>query len=152
MTTIALVSVMNHYHINVLHLFWDTRYIFEKENERHIYILDIWLNHLVKTKWKFNTNDFTLDILFDYRTSTRSPSFMKHSSTLWFHTIKSCNDFTWITKHFLQVFLKMLLEYFWTRKKKLFYSILLSCVKDKLLNAEKIVGLYGQPVQSFVIK
>ena len=26
MTTIALVSVINHYHINGLHLFWDTLY------------------------------------------------------------------------------------------------------------------------------
>ena len=27
MTAIALVSVINHYHINGLHLFWDTLYI-----------------------------------------------------------------------------------------------------------------------------
>ena len=29
MTAIALVSVINHYHINGLHLFWDTLYICE---------------------------------------------------------------------------------------------------------------------------
>ena len=28
MTAIALVSVLNYYHINGLHLFWDTLYIF----------------------------------------------------------------------------------------------------------------------------
>ena len=28
MTTIALVSVINHYPINGLHLFWDTLYIY----------------------------------------------------------------------------------------------------------------------------
>ena len=28
MTAIALVSVINHYHINGLHLFWDTQYIY----------------------------------------------------------------------------------------------------------------------------
>ena len=27
MTAIALVSVINHYHINGLHLFWDTLYL-----------------------------------------------------------------------------------------------------------------------------
>ena len=27
MTTIAFVSIINHYHINGLHLFWDTLYI-----------------------------------------------------------------------------------------------------------------------------
>ena len=27
MTIIAFVSVINHYHINGLHLFWDTQYI-----------------------------------------------------------------------------------------------------------------------------
>ena len=27
MTTITLVSIINHYHINGLHLFWDTQYV-----------------------------------------------------------------------------------------------------------------------------
>ena len=28
MTTIALVSIINHYHINGLYLFWDTLYLY----------------------------------------------------------------------------------------------------------------------------
>ena len=32
MTTIVLVSVINHYHNNGLHLFWDTLYKIKKQN------------------------------------------------------------------------------------------------------------------------
>ena len=37
MTAVALVSVINHYHINGLHLFWDTQYI-----RTYIYIHKDW--------------------------------------------------------------------------------------------------------------
>ena len=45
MTTIALVSVMNHNHINGLHLFWDTVYYSKliKSLYENKYLLDMWI-------------------------------------------------------------------------------------------------------------
>ena len=40
MTAIALVSVINHYHINGLHLFWDTLYV-DYNLEDFVYLIVI---------------------------------------------------------------------------------------------------------------
>ena len=44
MTAIILVSVINHYHINGLHLFWDTQYLKIYHCEQIISLkIDIWM-------------------------------------------------------------------------------------------------------------
>ena len=45
MTAIALVSVINHYHINGLHLFWDTLHIYNKHFDFFLWIFsDRWFH------------------------------------------------------------------------------------------------------------
>ena len=42
MSAIALVSVINHYHINGLHLFWDIQYNWKKNStDRHFAIINL---------------------------------------------------------------------------------------------------------------
>ena len=65
MTAIAFVSVINHYHINWLHQFWDTLYleIIPWTMEQKIFCVKIYESKSFKTvlakhKRKFNFNTF----------------------------------------------------------------------------------------------
>ena len=56
MTAIMLVSVIGHYHINGLHLFWNTQYIysaFRKRSNRNVKIEFIHSKFYTSTKLKW---------------------------------------------------------------------------------------------------
>ena len=61
MTTIALISVINHYHINGLHLFWDILYIYIYINSELVNVLKSDLEWMI---WKMKENNLGVKLFY----------------------------------------------------------------------------------------